>query len=334
MHEAMEQQTVTIAKAGIHASLNARCSVLAAANPVYGFYSVRHKLAFNVGLPESLLSRFDLTFILLDQHSSEHTRRVGRHILKNHTNSEIAVFDALSAKTVVSDPQDEGSANASAGDLRMCLSTAGESIVSAPFLRRYIQYAKQLSPLLTEGSQQLVSQHYVQLRTEQEEGGKDGFFVTARTLEAILRLSTAHAKLRLSNVVEEDDVRTAMELLRASVHAATTATAQRTEDQDSVSAPPAAPGAKRAREEEAAEGTTPRPAPLPSASATTTDKDLVRQGLTALRREGRTMLHLHELRERVGIEVPVTTLQDALTSMQGEDFLFESTTTEDIITFL
>ncbi|GET92028.1 minichromosome maintenance (MCM) complex subunit, putative [Leishmania tarentolae] len=256
MHEAMEQQTVTIAKAGIHASLNARCSVLAAANPIYGFYSVQHRLAFNVGLPESLLSRFDLTFIILDQHASDYNRRIGYHILRNHMTAEAVRYDEVETRTVVDSIEtvngskssgaeldgrdgrrvdrgidnENGSSGESPLDLRMTTNSTGESIVSMDFLRTFLQMAKRGSPLLTEMSRDLVCQHYVQLRAEQQDGGRDGFFITPRTLDAIVRLSTAHAKLRLSLVVEESDVTAAMALLRASVNAATTATQQRKDD--------------------------------------------------------------------------------------------------------
>ncbi|KAG5469200.1 hypothetical protein LSCM4_02598 [Leishmania orientalis] len=251
MHEAMEQQTVTIAKAGIHASLNARCSVLAAANPIYGFYSVHHRLAFNVGLPESLLSRFDLTFIILDQHSSDYNRRIGYHILRNHMTAEAVRYDEVESRTVVDSVETGGGAERDGGDgrrgvqagdgedggsgqsrldLRMTTNSTGEPIVSIDFLRLFLQMAKRGSPLLTEVSRDLVCQHYVQLRAEQHDGGRDGFFITPRTLDAIVRLSTAHAKLRLSPTVEESDVTAAMALLRASVNAATTATQVRKED--------------------------------------------------------------------------------------------------------
>ncbi|CAJ1046212.1 MCM N-terminal domain/MCM OB domain/MCM P-loop domain/Magnesium chelatase, subunit ChlI [Leishmania shawi] len=256
MHEAMEQQTVTIAKAGIHASLNARCSVLAAANPIYGFYSVQHRLAFNVGLPESLLSRFDLTFIILDQHTSDYNRRIGYHILRNHMTAEAVRYDEVESRTVVDSIEtgggrgdseaergsgdgrrggravggEDGSSGESRLDLRMTTNSTGESVVSSDFLRAFLQLAKRGSPLLTEASRDLVCQHYVQLRAEQQDGGRDGFFITPRTLDAIVRLSTAHAKLRLSPTVEEPDVMAAITLLRSSVNAATTATQQRNDD--------------------------------------------------------------------------------------------------------
>lgn len=350
MHEAMEQQTVTIAKAGIHASLNARCSVLAAANPVYGFYSVRHKLSFNVGLPESLLSRFDLTFIILDQHSAEHNRRIGSHILRNHMHSApVGTDTGAVTKTMVQQASDPGTASQrgeDVGDARMTTNCTGESIVGQDFLRRYVAYAKKISPLLSESAQTLVSQHYVQLRAEQQEGGKDGFMVTARTLEAIVRLATAHAKLRLSLTVEDEDVMGAMDILRASVHAATNASAQRQQDEEDVAAETAGgtapPPTKKLRAEPADAGATPSAAtaaPLvtPRNSDSKQQTDLVtriQKALVLFRKEKKTTVQLHELRDRLGPDVDLLTVQRAVSGMDADDFVYDSTDMEDCITFL
>ena len=84
VHEVMEQQTVTIAKAGIHCSLNARCSVIAAANPIYGEYQTDKPPTKNIGMADSLLSRFDLIFIILDEKSAEKDKRVSERVCRNH----------------------------------------------------------------------------------------------------------------------------------------------------------------------------------------------------------------------------------------------------------
>ncbi len=84
VHEVMEQQTVTIAKAGLHCSLNARCAVIAAANPIYGEYQKNLPPTKNIGMPDSLLSRFDLVFIVLDEKNAARDNQIAEKVCRNH----------------------------------------------------------------------------------------------------------------------------------------------------------------------------------------------------------------------------------------------------------
>jgi DNA replication licensing factor MCM3 len=363
MHEAMEQQTVTIAKAGIHASLNARCSVLAAANPVYGFYSVKHKLAYNVGLPESLLSRFDLTFIVLDQHASDHNRRVGAHILRNHVSAAPAAMNAAPTRTVVgrshlgSNESDENDDSGVIGSDGTCgtVNAEGKPAVPIGFLRRYLRLTQSVSPMLTDTAQRMIVDNYSQLRQEQVANsglGKDGFLITTRALESIIRLATAHAKLRLSPAIAPEDVEVAMQLIRASVHAGTHAGETRDAERTV--------GTKTDRAEEAAAagltvpifapaGPTPRgetadgaPAPLAAVGrpvgAPTFPPELrqrAKDALARFRAAARTEVHLEEIATRLGGGVDLVQLRAAVEALaRDEDFTFESTEADDVVYFV
>ena len=412
MHEAMEQQTVTIAKAGIHASLNARCSVLAAANPVYGFYSVKHSLGFNVGLPESLLTRFDLTFIVLDQHSSEHNRKIGKHILKNHATADPAPFSTVETKTTVgeahADPAAGGVASAQAaaedaGHEEMLAQTVerfrrtqhgaaaggggggpmsadADPVAPLGFLRRYIHLAKTFEPKLTPEAQEKISANYCELRQEQSSGGQTradgtpmtgpekGFFVTARTLESVIRLATASAKLRLSTTVTADDVDAAMGLLRASVHATADAATTRADD-IATGAPAATPGqatgaagATGSPDEASDNGRVTKAhrtesssadAPTSSAAAPTTTTEqppkpaaggvdtVVKQRLLSVLEqvalEQQTSAALHEVAERLaaaGTPVDMVALQRAAAALPAEQYEYEASDADDVVYFI
>uniref|UniRef100_A0AAQ5ZYD3 DNA replication licensing factor MCM3 n=1 Tax=Amphiprion ocellaris TaxID=80972 RepID=A0AAQ5ZYD3_AMPOC len=192
IHEVMEQGRVTIAKAGIHARLNARCSVLAAANPVYGRYNQYKTPMENIGLQDSLLSRFDLLFIMLDQMDPEHDREISDHVLRMHR---------------YRDPHEqEGAAMA------LEMKTHG----SFHLRLKYIHIAKAVTPVLTEEAANHIAEEYSRLRSQDQLGADLARTspVTARTLETLIRLSTAHAKARMSKTVELQDSEVAVELVQ------------------------------------------------------------------------------------------------------------------------
>ncbi|WP_407463493.1 ATP-binding protein [Methanobrevibacter sp.] len=178
LHEALEQQTVSIAKAGIMATLNTRCSVLAAANPKFGTFDRYKTLANQIDLPSPILSRFDLIFVIEDKPNVEKDRELAKHILTTHQYSNIA-YD-----------------------------------IEPELLRKYIAYArKNIQPVLTDEATKVLEEFYVSVRTGGMEEGTP-VPITPRQLEATIRLAEASAKLQLKNEVEASDAHRAISLQR------------------------------------------------------------------------------------------------------------------------
>ncbi|XP_067273884.1 DNA replication licensing factor MCM3 [Pseudorasbora parva] len=228
IHEVMEQGRVTIAKAGIHARLNARCSVLAAANPVYGRYNQYKTPMENIGLQDSLLSRFDLLFIMLDQMDPEQDREVSDHVLRIHRYRDPheqdgaalslgGAIDALATEdpNVVQEEEEELQVYEKHNPL-LHGSKKKDRVLSKAFMRKYIHVAKALSPVLTQDAANHIAEEYSRLRNQEQLGSDIARTspVTARTLETLIRLSTAHAKARMSKVVELVDTDVAVELVQ------------------------------------------------------------------------------------------------------------------------
>ncbi|XP_033638328.1 DNA replication licensing factor mcm7-B-like [Asterias rubens] len=202
IHEVMEQQTISIAKAGIMTSLNARVSILAAANPAYGRYNPKKSIEHNIQLPAALLSRFDLLWLIQDRPDRENDLRLAQHITYVHQHSTQPPMQFT--------------------PLNMNL------------MRRYIALCQTKIPVIPESLTDYITGAYVEMRKEAR-GSKDTTFTSARTLLAILRLSTALARLRLVDVVEKEDVNEAMRLMEMSKeslhgHQETTGRKQRSED--------------------------------------------------------------------------------------------------------
>ncbi|ORZ40895.1 MCM2/3/5 family-domain-containing protein [Catenaria anguillulae PL171] len=278
IHEVMEQQTITIAKAGIHTTLNARCSVVAAANPTYGQYDEKLEPHRNIRLPDSLLSRFDLLFVILDKTDEVTDRSLSEHVLRMHRylppgveegqplpasmldpqfawmdegrwcsqdDREVPVFvkapnyqhhpssqastDAGLALDLDEDDDDNadddsigGSSVAARTHRRRALQRAAQQsadasqILSLAFMKKYLHYAKsRIKPVLTPEASEVITNAYAEFRNTKanEEGRRRTLPITARTLETLIRLATAHAKARLAREVEEADAEAACELV-------------------------------------------------------------------------------------------------------------------------
>ena len=187
IHEVMEQQTISISKAGINTTLNARTSILAAANPVYGRYNPRLSPLENINLPAALLSRFDIMFLMLDTPDRESDEKLAEHVAYVHMHKKQPDLDF-------------------------------EPIDSSR-MREFIAFAKTMRPVLSDDVNEYVVQAYIRLRqdSKREMDSKFSFGqATPRTLLGIIRMSQALAKLRLSNTVDIDDVEEALRLLRVS----------------------------------------------------------------------------------------------------------------------
>ncbi|BAT80237.1 hypothetical protein VIGAN_02323500 [Vigna angularis var. angularis] len=184
IHEAMEQQTISITKAGIQATLNARTSILAAANPAGGRYDKSKPLKYNVALPPAILSRFDLVYVMIDDPDDQTDYHIAHHIVRVHQKREAALAPAFSTAE----------------------------------LKRYIAYAKTLKPKLTSDARKLLVDSYVALRRgDTNPGSRVAYRMTVRQLEALIRLSEAIARCHLDNQVQPRHVRLAVKLLKTSI---------------------------------------------------------------------------------------------------------------------
>ena len=184
IHEALEQQTISISKAGITATLNARTTVIAAANPKFGRFNRHKSLPEQLDLPPTLLSRFDLIFLLLDEPDEKVDSSIAEHILRVRRGEAEVVTPKI--------PYD--------------------------LLKKYIAYArKNVHPVLSREAMEEIKRYYVRMRKglKRNEEGVQPIPITARQLEALIRLSEAHARMRLSETVTREDARAAIELIEA-----------------------------------------------------------------------------------------------------------------------
>jgi replicative DNA helicase Mcm len=191
MHEALEQQTVSIAKAGITATLNARCPVLAAANPKWGRFTADRPISEQIDLPPTLLSRFDVIYSIQDVPDQTRDRSLASRILKSHREGEEREVALVAGRT-----------------------PAVETAPFSPdFLRKYIAYARRnYRPILSNEALSTLEDFYVKVR-KQGEGENAPVPITARQLEALVRLSEAGARARLSPIVETVDAERATRIV-------------------------------------------------------------------------------------------------------------------------
>ncbi len=185
IHEAMEQHTISIAKGGIVATLNARAAILAAANPALGRYDPYRTVAENISLPVTILSRFDLIFVLRDVPEKDRDSRMSEHILELHRRR----------------------------------APPAEPEIPPDLLRKYIAYARSINPVLTPEAMEKLKEFYMEMRSASEAEGSP-IAITARQLESLVRISEARARAALRDRVLPEDAEHAIAIMRRSLEEA------------------------------------------------------------------------------------------------------------------
>ena len=200
LHEAMEAQRISVAKAGINATLQCRCSMLAAANPKYGRFEEETSIYQQIDLPPPLMSRFDLIEILTDKPNKAHDQKLSSHILATQLRGQARMLP-------------EG-ADIDGIDVEDILSKTNEikPVYSIEMLRKYVAYSKRIVPVMTPEANKIIQDSFLRIRNL---GSGDSVPITARQLEGYVRLSEASAKMRLSNKITEQDANNAAELIEA-----------------------------------------------------------------------------------------------------------------------
>lgn len=241
IHEAMEQQTISIAKAGIHATLNARTSILAAANPIGGRYNRKTTLRANINMSAPIMSRFDLFFVILDECNESIDRHLATHIVNLHAFKDDSITPEFSTEQ----------------------------------LQRYIRFAKTFKPTFTPTAKALLVEKYKELRANDSGGvGRNSYRITVRQLESLIRLSEAIAKANCVEDITDPMVIEAFNLLRMSIISVEKDDIEVEEDEEDATPAPDnddgdSPMADHNQGEGAAQGT---PAPRPQKTKITWDK--------------------------------------------------------------
>jgi len=203
MHQALEQQEISISKAGINATLKSRCSLLGAANPKYGRFDQYEPIGEQIDLEPALISRFDLIFTVTDQPDPDEDAALAEHILRTNYAGELETQRTKVANS-----------NHSAEEVASVTDTV-EPAIDPDLLRKYIAYAKRTCfPTMTDAAKEAIRDFYVDLRAK----GADEDApvpVTARKLEALVRLAEASARVRLSDTVESEDATRATDIVRS-----------------------------------------------------------------------------------------------------------------------
>ncbi len=201
MHEAMEQQSISIAKAGITATLQARCAILGAANPKLGRFHEHALMVEQIDLPPALFSRFDIIFSIIDKPDSVWDAKLADHILKVHRTGEITRLkdhlDGLPLPGGITEDEFE----------------AVNPYYEPEYIRKYVAYAKsRVFPVLTDEAFAAIKEYYITIR-KMGEGEEASVPLTARQLEAFIRLAEASARVRLSERVEQEDADRAIRIV-------------------------------------------------------------------------------------------------------------------------